>query len=104
MVVKTIPALLVALMLVACAKQSTAPPVPVEEHPIHFTVVRVNAQSQTATLKHDEIKDFMGAMTMDYQIREKPQFELLRPGQSFNGIVVVKGDEMWVERVVPEPK
>lgn len=63
-------------------------------------VMRLDSQNQIATVKHEAIKDFMGAMTMDYTVREKPEFAKLHVGDKFDSTVFVQGDQYWVGRIV----
>ena len=86
-----------ALLLAACSKP--APPVPVEEHPVHGVVLRLDAETHTATVKHDEIKDFMAAMTMDYDVPDKEQFAVLRAGQWFDATVMSQDGKFWLDRI-----
>jgi Cu/Ag efflux protein CusF len=88
-----------ALLLAACSKP--APPEPIEEHPVHGVVLRLDAETHTATVKHDEIKDFMAAMTMDYDVPDKEQFAILRAGQWFDATVMSQDGRFWLDRIKP---
>jgi Cu/Ag efflux protein CusF len=96
---KTLIALLVTLMLCGCSKQ----PVPVEQHAMRGEVMRLDPQNQLATVKHEAIKDFMGAMTMDYKVREKAEFEKLHVGDKIDSVVFVQGDDFWVGKIQVKP-
>ncbi|MCU1325321.1 MAG: electron transport protein SCO1/SenC [Bryobacterales bacterium] len=98
---KTLIALLVALMLCGCSKQPV--PAPVEEHAMRGEVMRLDAQNQLATVKHEAIKDFMGAMTMDYKVRDKAEFEKLHVGDKIDSVVFVQGDDFWVGKIQVKP-
>ncbi len=98
---KAILVAVIGLLLAACSKP--VPPEPVEEHAMHGVVLRLDAEALTATVKHDEIKGFMGAMTMEYSIRDKDQFAQIKPGEWINATVIAKGKgkEYWMDNIKP---
>jgi Cu/Ag efflux protein CusF len=98
---KTLLASLVVLALCGCSRQPAAPPI--EEHPMHGEVMKLDPPNQLATVKHDAIKDFMGAMTMEYKVRDKAEFDKLHVGDKFDSTVFVQGDDYWVGRIAVTP-
>lgn len=96
---KAILVAITALLLAACSKP--APPEPIEEHALHGVVLKLDTEAHTATVKHDEIKGFMGAMTMEYSIRDKEQFAQIKPGEWIDATVVSQGGEFWLDKIKP---
>lgn len=84
---KFIPLLIVVLLLSACGQN---PPAGGVKH-YHLTgkVVSVNAKDQTATVAAAAIPNFMEAMTMEYPVKSKSDFAVLRVGASIDATVNV---------------
>jgi hypothetical protein len=61
-----------------------------------------------AKIQHEQIGDWMGAMTMDFPVLEPEQFAKLRVGQEVTGKVYVRGVTFWAgdfqEAAPPEAK
>ena len=70
---------------------------------MHGEVIQLDAEHKVATVKHDDIKGFMSAMTMEYGFRDQADFDKLKVGGKFDATVFVQGDEFWVGRVKPAP-
>jgi hypothetical protein len=85
--VKFIPILILAIFLTACGQN---PPAGGVKH-YHLTgkVVSVNTKDQTATVAAAAIPDFMEAMTMEYPVKSKSDFAVLRVGESIAATVNV---------------
>jgi Cu/Ag efflux protein CusF len=88
-----------AVLLGGCA----APKAELKQYPIHGQIAGLDPAQHVATIKHDEIPGFMGAMTMGYSIKDPAEFGKLTVGESFNGTVYVQGDDLWVANIRPEP-
>lgn len=83
--------LLIATLLIWMAACSTTKaPVPEKIYPLHGEVVRLDSKEQVAAIKHDAIGDWMGAMTMEFPIRNKADFEKLTIGAEIRGKVHVQ--------------
>ncbi len=64
-------------------------------------VLRLDPANQLATIKHEAIQGWMGAMTMDYLIKDKPEFSKLKSGERITAKVYVQGDDFWVGDIKP---
>ncbi len=62
-------------------------------------MLRLNPKDKVATIKHGEIKDFMEAMTMGFEVREDAQWAKLREGMQMKGIIVELGQDYWLTAV-----
>ena len=92
----------IALAMLSCSNHkvtSTA----VRRYPIEGDILRMNPAEQTATIKHLEIKGWMGPMTMDYQIPSKTDYGKLHQGDHIKGTVFVQDEEYWVGDIQDEP-
>ena len=83
-------------ILLACR---SAPPA--KRYTMHGDVVALNSTDHLATIKHGPIGDWMGAMTMNYVIRDPGDLAKLTPGTTFDATVFVNGDDFWVGEVKP---
>ncbi len=91
-------------VLFACAAGlagcgGTTPAPPTKQYPIHAVVLSVDSADHTVKLKHNEIKGFMEAMTMDYNIKDRKDLEKLRAGETIDGTLFVQDTDFWVGNV-----
>jgi len=99
------------LLLAAC-QQSTvkeeAKDEPVKQYPMHGEVLRLDSNGQIAAIKAGKIGDWMEAMTMEYPVKDKTEFDKLRTGEKINATVFVQGNSYWVsgiqEDTAPAPE
>jgi protein SCO1 len=74
----------VALFLTSCAKHSDE-----RRLPVHGQITAVEAPRKLVTLNHDEIKGFMPAMTMPYDVRDAKVLDGLAPGDIVDTTLVI---------------
>jgi Cu/Ag efflux protein CusF len=94
------------LLLAACSqtpREAAQSKQPLQTYSLTGEVVRLDPSTQVAILKHDEIKDWMEAMTMGFPIKDKSEFEKLKPGQKLKAEVKVQGDDFWLEKIAIQP-
>ena len=91
-----------ALLVTACQKsatQSANTSAEAKRYSLKGTVVAVDKAKKKATVKHEEIAGYMGAMTMDFPIREDWVWEDLNPGANIFAELVVDADSYWLEKI-----
>jgi Cu/Ag efflux protein CusF len=93
--------LLTAALLLAACTTSPKPAEPVKEYSMHGQVTALNPADNTATINADEIKGWMGAMAMEYKIKDRAEFEKLQKGETIDATVFVQGDDYWVGKIQP---
>ncbi|HEY7290713.1 MAG TPA: SCO family protein [Vicinamibacterales bacterium] len=76
--------LAVVLLSVSCAKRSDE-----HKYPLHGQVLALEPARKLVTLKHDDIKGFMPAMTMPYEVRDAKVLDGLTPGDIVDATLVV---------------
>src|SRR5262245_6082247 len=81
----------IALLSGACLRRSDQ-----REYTLHGQVISVEASRQQATIKHEEIKGFMTAMTMPYRVRDGKQLEGVAPGDLINAKLVVLSNDAYL--------
>jgi protein SCO1/2 len=60
----------------------------------------VEKDKHLVTVAHEEIKDFMEAMTMPFMVRDEWVFDQASPGDQITATLVVDATESWLEDVV----
>ena len=89
--------LLATVLLFGCSQKPAAKP-PVE-YQMRGEVIRVDPSAQLATIKGEEIQGWMPAMTMEYPIKDKQEFQKLKVGEQIQAKVVVQGTDYWLASV-----
>ena len=81
--------------LAGCAKA----PAPPKEFILKGEVMKLDATGQLATVKGEKIEGWMEAMTMDYPVKDKQEFQKLKVGDSVNAKLMVQGTDYWISAV-----
>src|ERR1700719_1820560 len=94
------------LLLLAGCRQATLTSVqedakdePVKQYSLHGEVLRLDTQGKIAAIKAGKIGDWMEAMTMEYPVKDKIEFDKLRTGEKINATVFVQGNSYWVGEI-----
>lgn len=85
-----------AALTQSCARM---PHRPERQYQLHGVIVRLDAQQQTATIKHDKIEGWMEAMTMEFPVTSKEEFARLKEGQTIRATVFVSDLDYRIEGV-----
>ena len=93
--------LLATVLLMGCS-QKPAPKTPVE-YQMRGEVIKVDPSAQLATIKGEEIQGWMPAMTMEYPIKDKQEFQKLKAGEQIQAKVIVQGTDYWLANVSEAP-
>jgi Cu/Ag efflux protein CusF len=82
-------------LLAACKKKAARAE---KTYPLRGEVVSTNAQSKTATIKHEKIGDWMDAMTMEFPVRDDAGFAKLAAGRKLTATVhtIPETFEYWI--------
>ena len=94
--------LTMALLLAGCAAPKTAETAKsaaAKEYPMRGAVTALDAGAHKATIDHEEIKDFMPAMTMPYPVKDPAEFSKLAVGDKITATVYVTDDTMWIANI-----
>jgi len=104
--------LLLVLLAASCQTPTTddaqAPPkegaaATPQRYALHGKVVSLNAENKIAAIDHQEIVGWMGAMTMEFPVKEQSEWEKLQVGEQINATVFVddSGFHLGEIEVVP---
>jgi protein SCO1/2 len=86
-------ALLLCLSVLACNKPDE------RQYTLQGQVLSVDPARKTVTIKHEEIKGFMPAMTMPYEVRDEKLLGGLTPGDLVNATLVVISNGAYLSTI-----
>lgn len=96
--------LLLSLASLSCREpdgKETASP-NAKRYDLKGKVVAVNKAENRVTVEHEEIPEYMDAMTMPFAVRKNDYWALdvLKPGDKLTAVLVVDGGLSWIENIV----
>jgi protein SCO1/2 len=83
-----------ALLAGACSGASDR-----HEYTLQGQIISIAPDHKNATIKHEDIKGFMSAMTMPYKVRDAKEYENLAPGDLINATLVVVSNDAYLKDV-----
>ena len=92
--VKTLALIVFGLLLAAC-NRSEQPKGPEHHYSLSGKITALDRQRQTATVDAAAIPNYMEAMTMEYPVRSKHEFDSLRVGERITATIDVAADETY---------
>jgi len=88
------------LALPACGGSGSGADAPGRrEYTLHGQILALSSDHKEANIKHDDIKDFMPAMTMPYKVRDAKEFEAIAPGDIIDATLVVVSNDAYLKDV-----
>lgn len=91
--------LILCALLMACQSKPAAI-VQGKRYEFKGTIVSIDKANQSATISHEEVKDFMDAMTMPFKLKDAWPLDVMKPGDEVQATLVVTDDSAWLEDVV----
>ena len=90
---KFLSILLLAVMLGACAERRGAPVAqgPIEKYRLDGIVVSLDPQAHIAKINGQKIEGWMEAMTMEYPVKDRSEFDALHIGDHITATIFVQG-------------
>lgn len=98
-----LPALAIALAiaLTGCGAAKDQP----KHYAVQGEIKALDPATKMATIAHDKIGDWMGAMTMEYAVQPDAEFQKLHVGDKIQATMVVESDvKYYVTDVKVSPK
>lgn len=95
-----------ALLLSACSqtpRQQAQSNQPLKTYQLTGEILSMDVATQVLMIQHQEIKGYMEAMTMGFPVKEKAEFEKLKPGLKITADVNVQGDDFWLSKIIMQP-
>jgi protein SCO1 len=89
--------LLAPLLLQGCSEKAVG----VRRFELKGKVLSVDRAKGEVSVEHEEVKDFMAAMTMDFPVRDAEAFKIMEAGDQVQAALVVADDgSFWLENTV----
>jgi protein SCO1/2 len=97
-------ALAAALLFAGCQPQSSSPTSTATDtnrqvFQVKGVVRELKPNGKTAVIAHETIPDYMEAMTMDFDVKDKRELTGLKAGDAISFRMVVTKDDGWIEDV-----
>ncbi|HEX5731696.1 MAG TPA: copper-binding protein [Blastocatellia bacterium] len=86
----------VSAMVAACGSGDAN----AQRYELKGKVEHVDKRGSAVTIAHEEIKDYMPAMTMPFKLKDESLYDELAPGDQVTATLVVAGNSSWLEDVV----
>src|SRR5689334_849798 len=83
-----------ALLCAGCGRASND-----REYTLQGQVLAVTPDHTEATIKHEDIKGFMPAMTMPYHVKDAKELDAIAPGDLINATLVVVTNDAYLKTV-----
>lgn len=97
------PLLLCAALAVSCNSHRTSEEPadsPPKKYSMRGKVVRLRSDgTNIAVIRHDEIKGWMEAMTMEFPVPADSDFQKLREGEEITATVFVRDLDYWIGEI-----
>lgn len=97
---RTIFILLLCLGLMSCNKSQPTQQQQGKRYELKGTIVSIDKPNKSVTISHEEIKDYMEAMTMPYTLKDEWPLDVMKPGDQIQATLVVTDDSYWLEDVI----
>jgi len=72
----------------------------VKRYTVKGKVVAIDKTEHTATIDHDDIVGYMGAMTMEFDVKDDTGFQKLEVGDQVTATLAVTDEEDWLENLI----
>src|SRR5882762_129539 len=63
------------------------------------TVKDLNPNGKTVSIRHEEVPNFMPAMTMAFTARDPKELAPLKPGDVVSFRMTVTADDVWIDQI-----
>lgn len=88
--------LLVFAVMIGCSKKEEAKQTELVTFKLRGEVVGLNAEKGRITIAHEEIPNYMQAMTMPFKIKDSTLFAGIAVGDTVEGTLAVSRTESWI--------
>src|ERR1700722_16510814 len=107
--IKIRSALCATLILTACDKQSAlapdpTPPAAPRTFAAKGVVKELEADGKTVVIQHEAISNYMGAMTMPFEVRDPKELRGLKAGDAISFHLIVTSNEGWIDSITLRPE
>lgn len=102
---KAVSAMALAVVCVSCGKQSDnfstekSGNTNQQIFQVKGIVEEIKPDGKSAVIKHEEIPNYMAAMTMEFETKTTNELQGLKPGDSISFRMIVTDDDGWIDQV-----
>lgn len=89
-------AFIVSLLILSCSKQEQKP-VDLVTFPLKGEVVAIDTVKHRLTVSHEEIPNYMDAMTMPFKVKNFDLLKSVQIGDSIQAVLAVSRTESWLD-------
>ncbi len=89
----------VILALTGCDRQSAPTPSDLQTYTAHGLVRAITPDRHTVTIKHDAIPGYMGAMTMDFTVKDTNAIAAIGPNDEIYFDLIVTTNDDWIQNI-----
>src|SRR5215207_3841201 len=83
-----------AAVCVSCGKQSNQ-----QIFQVKGVIEEIKPDGKSAVIKHEEIPNYMAAMTMEFETKNTNELKGLKPGDSISFRMIITDDDGWIDQV-----
>src|SRR5712671_3520527 len=84
------------VVVLACAAVSCTTPEPPQTYTLNGQVLSIDTPHKQLTIRHDEIKGLMPAMTMPYSVRDEKLLGAVAAGDLVNATLVIVSNDAYL--------
>ncbi|MGB2870120.1 MAG: SCO family protein [Bacteroidota bacterium] len=88
--------IIVVSSLLSCSKDQGNKEVDVKTFPLKGEVVKIDREKHRVMIAHEEIPNYMAAMTMPFKVKDTTLLDVAQPGDSVQGLLAVSRTESWI--------
>ncbi|HKS37146.1 MAG TPA: SCO family protein [Verrucomicrobiae bacterium] len=94
-----------ALLAVGCAKENTTPSSgdkksgEPQTYQVKGVVKELKPDGKTVIIKHEEVPNYMPAMTMPFEVRDRKELAGLKPADEVSFRLLVTEEDAWIEQI-----
>jgi protein SCO1/2 len=94
--------LIISCATLSCQREKSTASAQAKRFDLRGKVVSFDKAKKEITVAHDEVKDYMPAMTMPFPVKEKDEWvlDVVAPGSNVGATLVVDSNGFWLENVV----
>jgi protein SCO1 len=91
---------LFSLSFLSCQPRERVHSATEKHYDLKGKILSVDKSNRQVTVAHDDIKDYMPAMTMPFNVKDDWVLEIAAPGKQITATLIVDGTQSWLEDVV----
>jgi Cu/Ag efflux protein CusF len=98
-----LPAAILLALALGCSSKKVPPAEAEKTCPLTGEIKALDDKNQTATIEHQAICDWMGAMTMEFPVRSKDEFAHLKVGDKITATVNIRDMDYSLSSIHKQP-